>query len=40
MDRLLEANVQLVASGLDEAVVLQRLLIELIGTRSAARRRG
>lgn len=40
MDRLLEANVQLVASGLDEAVVLQRLLIELIGTRSTARRRG
>ena len=32
MDLLLEANVQLVASGLDEAVVLQRALIEIIGT--------
>jgi len=31
MDLLLEANVQLVASGLDEAVVLQRALIEIIG---------
>ncbi|MBN9689872.1 MAG: DNA polymerase III subunit delta [Verrucomicrobia bacterium] len=38
MDLLLEANVQLVASGLDEAVVLQRTLIEIIGPNKAASR--
>lgn len=38
MDLLLEANVQLVASGLDEAVVLQRTLIEIIGPHKAASR--
>ncbi len=38
MDLLLEANVQLVASGLDEAVVLQRALIEIIGPSKAALR--
>lgn len=41
MELLLEANVQLVASGQDEAVVLQRALVEIIGTkRSAALRSG
>jgi DNA polymerase-3 subunit delta len=38
MDLLLEANVQLVASGLDEAVVLQRTLIEIIGPTKIASR--
>ncbi len=37
MELLLEANVQLVASGQDEAVVLQRALVEIVGPgRSAA----
>jgi DNA polymerase-3 subunit delta len=31
MDVLLEANVQLVASGLDESLVLQRAVIEIVG---------
>jgi len=31
MDVLLEANVKLVTSGLDDAVILQRALIEIIG---------
>ncbi|HAB16846.1 MAG TPA: DNA polymerase III subunit delta, partial [Verrucomicrobiales bacterium] len=35
MDVLLEANIQLVASGLDEAVVLQRAVIEIVGTKDA-----
>ena len=32
LDTLLDANLRLVTSGLDEAVVLQRALVELIGT--------
>lgn len=32
MDTLLEANLKLVTSGLDEAVVLQRALVEMVGT--------
>jgi len=39
MDVLLEANLQLVSSGLDEAVVLQRAVVEIIGTAPPARGR-
>lgn len=35
MDTLLEANLKLVTSGLDEAVVLQRALVEMVGTGRA-----
>lgn len=37
MDTLLEANVKLVTSGLDEAVVLQRALVDMVGTGRPAR---
>ena len=35
MDTLLEANLKLVTSGLDEAVVLQRALVDMVGTGRA-----
>lgn len=40
MDTLLDANVKLVSSGLDEAMVLQQALVEIVGLRPKAAGRG